>query len=179
MKTKTIFKTLVMLLAIITIFSCSSDDDDGEANQSTSDTYLRAQIDGVDFEVQEDFFFAVTSNISGISSTIMGASNEDESMGITLGLANVDSTGTYTFLTGLENEEEISNSSYVSSIIYFEDDKSWFASVILGSVSATVTITELDESFIIGTFSFIGFDIESQTEKTITNGEFKFKRLNT
>jgi len=176
---KSILKITVCICALVFFTNCSKDDDNQDNNDGrvSSDTFLRAKIDGVDFEIQDDFLLAVTTDVGGIRSTIMGATNEDESMGITFGLSNVNSIGTYTMLSGLEDEEEVLTSSYVSSIIYSEGDTGWFATNFIGRTSATVTITEFDGDYIIGTFSFIGFDIESQTEKNITNGEFKFKKL--
>ena len=175
-----ILKITICLCAILFFANCSKDDDNSNEEEtiSTDGIFIKAKVDGVNFEIQDPFLFAVDSNIGGINFISIGANSDDETSSINIGLSNVNSTGTYTLLNTL-NEEDVLASSYISSLIYSQEDTAWFAGTLFGNndVSATVNITEFNESFVAGTFHFTGYDIVSETEKTITDGEFRVKRL--
>jgi len=156
--------------------SCSNNNDNDTPN--IDDTFLTAKVDGVDFEVRGSLF-AVTTNISGITSTSMGATYDDESKTITMGITNLNNTGTGTYPLFDASIHDAQTSPYTSTLIYGEGDIGWYATFFQGNVSGTITITALDTNYVFGTFHFIGFDIDSQTEKNITEGAFKFKRLQT
>ena len=167
-----IFKTVFTSLLIIFI-SCGNDDT-GDDNVLSDDTFLTAKVDGVDFEVRGSLF-AVSSTIGDLNSTIMGATYDDESKTINIGIANLNSIGAYT-LIDVENDDPLT-SSYASSLIYAEQDTGWYAIRLLSGVAGTITVTELNAGYVLGTFNFNGYDINSETEKVITEGRFKFKRL--
>jgi len=176
---KLIFKIVVCLSVIILFTNCSKDNNsegESESSKPLGDYYFTAKVsDAEDFEV-EGFLFASNLNISDTSTSIItGATYEDESRSIAMGLTNIDSPGTYTLLN--PSIHDIDTSSYVTSLIYGENDVAWHATYFLNNVTATVTITEFNESSITGTFHFIGVDIDSKTEKAITEGQFRVKRL--
>lgn len=170
---KTAFlKTGILTLVCIIFTSCGSDDKPSKA--VTDDTFLTAKVDGVAFEVKGSLF-AVETNVGGIKSTQMGANYEDDSKSITMGVSNLTRTGTYSLIDAATDDPL--TATYASSIIYGEGDTGWYAIHFLNNVTATITITALDDGYLEGTFSFNGFDINTDTEKSITDGRFKFKKL--
>lgn len=166
------FKTILAVFLLGLCISCSNDDGGGDV--LNNDTFLTAKVDGVDFEVRGSLF-AVDSNIGGVKSTIMGANLDDDSKSISMGITNL-TTGTHVLIDA-ENDDPLT-SSYVSSLIYGEGKTGWYAIHQLSGAAGIITITELNDSYVVGTFSFTGVDIDSQTEKNISTGRFKIKRLN-
>lgn len=166
-------KSIFITSFIAFLMVISGSDDEPITPISNSDTFLTAKVDGVDFEVRGNLF-AVDSEIAGDSSTLMGASYDDESRTINMGITNLNSTGTYS-LIDIAKDDPLT-SKYASSIIYGEGSTGWYAIHYLRDVTATITISELNNSYVTGTFNFIGVD--SKTEKSVTDGRFKFKRLN-
>lgn len=168
-----IFKTVFTSLLIICI-SCGNDDKGGDPILN-NDTFLTAKVDGVDFEVR-DLLFAAESTISGVSATLMNAGKEGDGKSIGIGIANLKSKGTYT-LIDRENEDPLT-ASYASSFIYVEGKTSYSANHFLGKVAGNVNITELNDKYVEGTFNFTGVHLDvNATEKSVTDGRFRFKRL--
>jgi hypothetical protein len=172
---QSIFKTVFTALLLVLFLSCGSDDDgDNGGNPNNEDTFLTAKVDGVDFEVRGSLFASSTS-FSGIEATFMDATYNDDSKTINMGISNLNSTGTYTLFDAMTDDPL--TSTYLSSLIYGEGDEGWLATFFQGNVSGTVTITELDAGYLVGTFQFTGYNINDETEKNITEGSFRFKRI--
>lgn len=137
--------------------------------------FLTAKVDGVNFEVR-DLLFATERTISGVSATLMNAGDEGDTTLMGIGIANLKSTGTYTLIDP-ENDDPLM-ASYASSFIYLEGNTSWSAIHFLEKISGIVTITELSDTYVEGNFNFTGVHLDvNSTEKNITDGCFRFKRL--
>jgi len=172
-----ILKIIACLYALLLFANCSKDDTPSDTpNTENTDYYFTAKVEGTeDFEVNGFVFASDISFSETTTSIITGATYEDESRSIAMGFTNINGPGTYTLFDPSIHDPD--TSSYVSSLIYGEDDTGWYALSFFNNVTATVTITEFNEGSITGTFNFTGFDIDSDTKKNITDGQFKVKRL--
>ncbi|WP_400075269.1 hypothetical protein [Winogradskyella sp. R77965] len=163
-------KTAFILLLIAILFnSCSSDDD--APSSEDSDYFLTAKIDGVDFSGDASSLVSIQAdgtdffNIKGISS------NGDQ---ITITLISPTATGIFP----MSNETGVLAPRTTFSI---PSGENWSTHVlqgteIIGSGTATVSIN--DDTYMEGTFSFIGYNpLDNFSAKVITEGKFKAKKL--
>ncbi len=161
MKTfKTLFpKTVLILLFIVALTSCSSDDDSSGSEQS--DYYLTAKVDGVDYS--RDF---VTVSTLPDESDVYIISGVGEVSSIALTLESPISTGVFTPTLG------------GSTVLFYQEINPF---VIWGATedegSGTITITENTDTYIKGTFSFTGVNPLDNSIKEITEGQFKAQKL--
>ena len=162
-----IFK-IVFIAFLFVMLSCSSNDDNN-VNANDDGTFLTAKVDGVDLEVRA-LLFAIDAG----SITEMSADLEDGSKSIIMALNNLNRTGTYPMYD--ETIHDIFTTSYHSVFIYGEGEDLWLTS-FEDNASSSLTITALDEFFVEGTFQFTGFNADNNTEKRITEGRFRFKRI--
>ena len=165
---KTIIKTIAILFVSILTFSCSNDDDDVAAqNQTpTTDYFLKAKIDGVQYQTDAAFRVLTSTSNDKIKITSVLSDNRNFELQIDRPIG----TGTY-------NYPAPSTEEYVLRMEY-GDATSSTALWRTGACSATtgtLTITALSATEVSGTFSFTGKRTSfcSDPAKLITEGSFK------
>jgi len=157
---KSIFKITMYLCFILLLVNCSKDDTRIEFQEEEINTSSYSAPNGI-----------ISTEING--GYVVGA----KSIGISL--ANITNVGTYTSLDPELLINQAQTESYVLSCTYFDEQVEWLSTTLQGSKPTTVTLTEFNDNYIIGTFSFTGGDfsdleITSIPQKTIT-GSFKVK----
>jgi len=162
---KSIFKITMYLCFILLLVNCSKDDTSEDQSDSSGDTFLTAIVDGEMIEFQEEEINTSSySAPNGIISTEING-------GYVVGAKSI-----------LDPElliNQAQTESYVLSCTYFDEQVEWLSTTLQGSNPTTVTLTEFNDNYITGTFSFTGGDfsdleITSIPQKTIT-GSFKVK----
>ena len=172
-----ILKTTACLFAILFFASCSKEgNNDQEEEGLTTGTFLTASVDGKDFNAKENPLFAVTENVSGISTTVIVTEDQDDSNELALSIFNLNGTGTYTLLT---ETDDIETSSYIPFFRYASSNNVEASAAIaaLTNTSATISITEFSDEYIAGSFSFTAYNVANDTTVTITEGEFRTRRV--
>lgn len=153
---KTVKFNLLLFLAasIMTLTSCSNDDD----GPSNSATYINFVVEGQEYNFK-DIISAESQSLTLNGNNGEGITDPgDTQIGIFLPVDPI--TGTFDFEGAFEGEHAL---SFSSESMGFDFD---FAE------SGSITITEITEDFISGTFTAV---ITSDDDVTITiaNGEFK------
>jgi hypothetical protein len=163
---KTFKKSIYLLLVItgVAFSSCNKNDDsndEGEQNNGGTE-FLTAKVNGVDFEAAQDPAVIVAATIGNNVLAFQGGKNNGETIRGTINGYN----GVGTYLTG----NDISNTN---SLMYLTltPVASWMSTFDIGS--GTVEVTFDDGNTIEGTFMFEGFNAQNQTNKTVTQGNFK------
>jgi len=153
---KTILKTLLLTFLFINLYSCTSDDSSPEEEQTTY--FIKAKINGEQFESN----FAITlynTNEPNIIS-IQGAT-QDNTISIHLIIKNYNGSGTYTAGQGISNQ---------NSLVLTNPDGAFLTDFESGE-NGTITITE-NGNDLTGTFSFSGFNFQANTSIEVTEGSF-------
>lgn len=159
----------VMMGSLLTITSCSSDDESG-GDAGSGDEFLTAKIDGADFAAaQSPAVIVGAQSVSGVLAVQGGDNN-----GNTFSIAIPSYTGVGIYKTG----DNISNQN---GIMYLEisgsTPNSWasnFATSAVGGLTpGTIEVTSDDGTTIEGTFSFDGYNASDMTTKVVTQGAFK------
>ena len=175
---KTIKKTIyISLLCLAVVFAgCSSSDDDnnddnGDDGSNGGSEYFTATVAGSSFEASTDpasLIGAGLSTSNGITiATAQGSTNNG--LFINFSIINYDGPGTYT--TG----DDLTNTN---GIMYGEISPlgTWASNgvtSILGLQAGEIVITSDSDGVLEGTFSFEGYNAETETSKMITSGSFK------
>ncbi|MBJ2173981.1 hypothetical protein JBL43_07015 [Aureibaculum sp. A20] len=150
--------TFILLLAVLVI-SCSKKD----KLKSDDNYYLTAMVDGLNYSAD-----LVTAN------TVLGQTDHYTISGIgnnkNIGLVIENPPSTGTFITGSGETPTLFYQEITTTAVVW-----WPANEELGS--GTITITENNDTFIAGTFSFTGILVIDDSTKTITEGKFKAKKL--
>ncbi|MEP2057493.1 MAG: hypothetical protein ABJJ05_06775 [Maribacter litoralis] len=153
---KTIKFSLLLLLTFstLTFTSCSKDDD----TESESATYINFTAEGKTYNFK-DIISAESQALTLNGNNGEGITNTGDTQ-ISIFLPVEPETGTFNFEGAFEGEHKL---SFSSESLGFDFDF---------TESGSVTITEITEDYIIGTFTAI---ITSENDVTITiaSGEFK------
>lgn len=161
---KTITKlSAFFLIASLSLVSCS--DDDGGSNGGNSSEYVKAKIDGDNFSSSGTFdAVSATNPMEGI---LMIQGSDDSGAFIQISLMNFDGEGTYDVSTQLNGYAQYGTVNLVAT----------FNSAMGNGATGEVTITESTDTYVKGTFEFIGRRTQEGTPATVevTNGEFKAK----
>ena len=164
---------------MLLFINCSKDDNN--EIQTTGDTFYTVMVGDETIEFDEEEISASSFLlVNGILLTDISGGYEVGAKSINISLANITSIGTYTLL----DPEAIINlgqtTSHVSLCTYSDRQTEWVSTRAFQDTRATtVTITELNDNYIAGSFSFIGGDFSDLSlnpvpQKTIT-GSFKAK----
>ncbi|NUY81823.1 hypothetical protein HUK80_13025 [Flavobacterium sp. MAH-1] len=157
-KFKSIGKMAFLTLALCFAAACSSDDAGGSGGGSGS--YLSSKVDGSNFKAEIMGQSTVVAVKNGNFYQVSGSNGDLKN--IAIGLFNVTGEGTYE--VGPDTDNVLS---------YLENNISYDTSNCSGA-TGTVTITNLTEEKIEGTFSFTGKDDENcSSSKTVTTGKFR------
>lgn len=167
------FKQALKILFItmtLTTFSCSSDDDSGNGAGTAGNGEVIATIDGTSFQSITQGTQAVRVTNSGITSITISAVNlNGQALNIFLTSNNIEATS-YDFTDA--------SGSLVSATYTIVDTQTFqstsYASPFENSGDVgTITITELTDTGINGTFEFDMSNQDSPSDiKSVTNGSF-------
>ena len=161
-----LFSLLILLFATIILTNCKKDDSSSGSNdcQSRTGNSMGAEIDGN--PVCTDLGTAILTTDNGSSLSVVGfLSNADPAASITLDIDN-PGIGTFDLTDGQYSTDD-------ESAYYVVDKES-------SEGSGSVTITELDDSHVAGTFEFTAIGIDASTDNPtgdqvkVTNGTFYF-----
>jgi len=144
----------LILIIGLSVVSCDSNDNDGDANLPNGLGSMTASISGVAWSAVTAFATRVT-DIPFPTIIIAGA--DPTGAGMALGFSDISQTGTFTF-----------DSSNVTTMLWTPNSSS-------GSFLAengTVTITSFTADNLKGTFSFEGTRVSDGATVAITNGSF-------
>ncbi|WP_295337704.1 DUF6252 family protein [Flavobacterium sp.] len=167
---KTIKKIgLFFAIALVSLTtSCSSDDNGGGGSNATLGT-IRAKVAGSNYTSMEMGTFATRQVIGGLTSIIVQGSDAS-GKAIQIVITGYDGLGSY----------EISEDAAISTVAsYIESNISdpmnslvWAAPYENSGVAGTVTVTEISETNVKGTFNFTGKNQAGEDTKVVTNGAF-------
>lgn len=147
---KKIYFALALLSLTLSAVSCKKDN-------NGDDTFFRFKLDGNQFEATG--LLAYATNFSDYF-VIYGVKTENSNETCYISLPKGIGTGTH----------NLDDSDHAA---YYVNANSEAFSTNWGASSGSVTIDEIDESHVKGTFQFVAFDAETETiKKTITEGTF-------
>lgn len=165
-----------MSLAIV---ACSSDDDgDGDGSNNNNNNgggeLFSAKVDGVDFAADTDpaTLIGGTLSTSNNITVLAGQGSTNDGKYINFSIVGYNGTGTY---------KTADNTTNPNLIMYGElnggNAQVWMSNGITALSGAigegTINITSQDDDGAEGTFSFEGYNADSQNVKTISQGQFK------
>lgn len=158
-------KLITIVLLVVITLSCSDakkskTTDGNKIDQTQNDTYLKAEIDGVPFFVEDPIY------ISAYNIITLAALSEDKNEKIRIYINYNKGPTTYTFGKGISNSD---------NLIYTNTKVHWLAAKTMGE--GTITISE-EGGYLIGEFLFTGVNKENNSTKKITDGKFKVKKSN-
>ncbi len=152
----------ISILSILLFFtSCSKDD---EQSTQTDNYFLTVKIDG-----DSRSFNELVSVTVGASQTdfyqIFGSDNNGNRIMITL--VNPPSVGTYNVAIGDITSLAYTQTSPIGVWGAFDNTET----------AGTVTITENNATYMVGTFSFTGANVADNTTREFTEGSFKARKI--
>jgi len=146
--------TVFVLIATISFVSCKKDEDDS-GNPPTGNGTMSLKYGGTSWNATLDVQVVKSGNTIVVTGT---DSNAKQSQ---VYISNITKAGTYDVTVGSGNTLRWTESTNPTD--------SFIANGTLGS-DGKITVTELTDTKIVGTFSFIGFSTGGT--RTITDGEF-------
>ncbi|MEL6812676.1 MAG: DUF6252 family protein [Bacteroidota bacterium] len=177
---KTLQKSMYVLMLFSAVFltGCSKDDDsseEGDGGQSGSDTELfTAKVDGADWSADTDLATLIGGSLvtnNGITVLSAQGSTNDGTF-INFNIINYDGPGTYRVADGIDNMNIISYGELNGG-----NPVSWVANGVIAITGVIepgeIVITSQNDTKVIGTFSFEGYDGTSETVKNVTQGQFE------
>jgi len=157
-------KSLILLFSALVIFSCSSDDDgdDSTIPDVVGDGLITARVDDSSFTSTSA---STSATVSGINLMIDGSNSNGDRI-------------TFTIDNFEEGSFDLSGSTLEGTGIYLPSGDSTFFSSANPGGEGTLTITELDDTFVSGTFSFVAARRSDGEIFSITNGSFSDIAIN-
>lgn len=167
---KTISSLFLAAFVALTTLSCSGDDSGGSTGGVAAAGTIEAKVGGSNFKSMTIATTALKVSVGGATSiTIQGSDSSGKT--IQLILNGVDATtGSYdigvdTNISAVGTYTEINTSTFAST--------TWAAPYEGGGVVGEITITEITDTNIKGTFNFTGRNQENASDtKAVTNGAF-------
>ena len=173
------FMLFLMIGSLITLTSCSSDDDSsGDGNGGAASGTLSAKVDGTSYQSIEISSSATVVNAGGFISLIIIASNSDGNA-FSFSILGYEGTGTYDF-TGAdiaitntasytETDVDVNNPLNSTTEVW----QAPYDNTLAGSVS----VTEESDSKVKGTFNFTCKNVNGDDSvKNITDGSFDLNK---
>ena len=164
------FMLLVMTISLVSLTSCSKDDDgggDGGAGEGT----ITAKVDGQQFTSME--ITSTANTVSGGGQTSMTVQGNTATQAINLIIFGYDGVGTY----------ELTSGNVFISASYSEPNvndplnmPTWSAPYQDSGVIGQIKISEDANGRVKGTFSFTGKNVETGGTKQITEGAFNLTK---
>lgn len=151
---------LFLILFSISFSSCSSDNDSDSSNNGNNQLYVRFTVSGINYDLNP-------TTISSLQRLIMAEQNTNNaykriSLWMPINPVNGSHTITDDFPTD-NNLETLYNADF------------WIDDMVYTATSGIFEVTEFDEEYIKGSFSFVGEDENGDTIE-ITNGTFRAYR---
>lgn len=169
MKTMKQFGLMLTMVMATLLSSCSSDDNGGGGSSAANGT-IKAKVGGSNYTTLQAASFATKHQIGNVYMiTLQGSDASGKA--IQLGLNGVPAaTGTY----------EISQEATISAVASYTEinindpmnSTVWVAPYDGSGVVGSITISEITDTTIKGTFNFIGKNQEGTDTKAVTNGAF-------
>jgi hypothetical protein len=167
MKTIGIFLA-VALVSLVT--SCSSDDNGGGGGSNASLGTIKARVAGSNFTSMQVGTFATRQVVGGLTTIIVqGSDASGKAIQIVI-TGYQDGTTTYpisddTAISTVASYIEANISNPLNSLV-------WAAPYDNSGQVGSVTITEITETNVKGTFNFTGKNQDGEDTKAVTNGAF-------
>ena len=174
MKTMKQFGLMLTMVAATLLSSCSGDDNGGGGGSAANGT-IKAKVGGSNFKSMEIASFASKNAIGGGAYMITIQGSDEEGNAIQLILNGVD---------GQPGTFEISQSAGITAVGYYTKINintsnpmastytTWAAPYEGSGVAGSITISEITDTTIKGTFNFTGKNQEGTDTKAVTNGAF-------
>lgn len=166
---------LVVAVTMVSITSCSKDDDGGAQGPAAEGT-ITAKVNGTSVTTLEMVTFA---NVESGTLTMQGNTGGTSSKAFVFTIFGYDGEGTYELGGGAnvfnvasyqETEVDLANPTAPEIQIWsapFDD-----------TVAGEINISEETETHVIGTFSFQGKDVNGdQSMRNITEGSFNIEKM--
>lgn len=172
MKTKIAQICTVLFVLSAALFSCSNDDTPKEEEQEgITNWYITAKIDGVEKTIDE--------NTIDENQDVIAIPRDDESGAyFVLNTNPLNIQGVFSFGLTFPRSKGTFSATGVTGFSYSQPDESvwpptmvWSAYESNGS-PGSITITEINDRFIEGTFFFTGESLDGRTI-VVTEGEFR------
>ncbi|MFD2824387.1 DUF6252 family protein [Lacinutrix iliipiscaria] len=165
------FMLLVMTLSLVSLSSCSKDDDGGSGGSAASGT-INAKVDGSDFNSMEISSSATVAN-SGQNLVIIGSNSSGEAITITIfgyeGVGTYEISGANINISASYSETDVSNPSSPTTEIW----QSPYEDSVLGEIN----ISEETDTKVKGTFNFMCKNVGGDNSvKNITDGSFDLNK---
>lgn len=167
---KSNFTTFGMLALTLCFAACSSDSDGNGGGSTPSGTYLKAKVNGTQFqtlEIQGQSLAVANKTGSGANTLIMiqGSGDMTATNSMVINLIGITETGTY----NITPDDDGNVLAYVENA----NTKSYDTSNCEGA-TGVLKITALTDTKIEGTFSFTGKDDENCSDtRSVTDGSFR------
>ena len=162
---KNVFLVLLLSLAVV---ACNKSDDDGSDGGDAAEGTVTAKVDGANFTSMSIATTAVQTSAGG-TSTLRVQGSDADGKGIILTIIGFDGTGSYNVGGGADI---FTNAVYVeANVSNPADSQSWMAPFD-DTVAGEINVSEINETNVIGTFSFTGKNGNDDSTKAITEGSF-------
>ena len=162
---KRMFVLTLMISSATLLTNCDKDEDPTDGGGGNE--HLTAKVDGADYAASKDPASIIGATKSSGTLTVQGGDNSGQT--IRLIATGYTGVGTYTF-GGIGNG---SSGTYITNPTDFNNlQKNTYSTSFRDGNLGTIEVTKDDDSVVEGTFSFEGFNSESN-KKTITEGSFK------
>jgi len=159
--------------ALMTSISCSSDDDSSSDNNNSAENgVVKAKIDGTSYASTPMGTQASRVDANGGTTVVITSNDLASGRNLTFTMNTLDGLGTYDI--GGDNSIFIVV-SYIetdASDLNNVDVQTWSAPFEGGEKAGEVTLTELSDTKVMGTFYFTGKNSENGSSKEITEGSF-------
>ncbi len=172
MKTLKMISKISLIAVMFLALSCSSDSDGGGGGTAAAGT-IKAKVDGSGFTSMAMTTIANRIEFNGTSTITLQGSNSGGKT-ISLIMNGVSAAGTYDI--GGDNTIAIVGSYTDTNIQNPAASITYVAPTEGGAVKGSITITELTDAKIVGTFRFTGTNQDDATDtKEVTNGAFNLE----
>jgi hypothetical protein len=172
MRTLKQFMLLVMTMSLVSLSSCSKDDDGGSGGNAAEGT-ITAKVNGNQFTSLEMTSFANLTTASGQTTLVMQGNTQSQAINMIINGYN--GVGTY----------EISDSNVFIIASYIEPNisnplntQTWSAPFQNSGIVGEINVSEQTNTNIKGTFSFTCKNSNDGSTKDITEGSFNLGIMN-
>ena len=169
MKTMKQFGLMLTMVMATLLSSCSSDDNGGGGSSAANGT-IKARVAGSNYTTLQAASFAMKQQMGSVYMITMQGSDAS-GKAIQLVLNGVPATtGTYEIsqeatISAIASYTELNMNDPINSVV-------WAAPYEGSGVAGSITISEITDTNIKGTFSFTGKNQEGTDTKAVTNGAF-------
>lgn len=169
MKTKSLFSAALLFVLVISSFSvsCKSDDDGGSGGSAAEGT-ITAKVNGSNFTSLEMATSAQMVSAGGTTTLMILGSSMDQN-GITLSISALDGTGTYQIGGGAN---VFVTASYTEANVNDPMNSQVWQAPYDDSVAGEISISEISETKVKGTFHYSCKNVNDGSIKNITDGSF-------